>query len=85
MYTSNKYSKVDNVSDAYLWHYWLDYMNKNKMDRLTKEKILDIRDCESLLIYESYLLGKITKSPFKEKGERAADVLSLVYSEYVDP
>ena len=55
------------------------------MDRLTKEKILDIRDCESLLIYESYLLGKITKSPFKEKGERAADVLSLVYSEYVDP
>ena len=51
------------------------------MDRLTKERILDIGDCESLLTYESCLLDKMTKSPFKGKGERATDVLSLVHSD----
>ena len=69
MYTSNKYPKVDNISDAYLWHYRLGYVNKNRMDRLTKEGILNINDYESLSICESCLLGKMIKSPFKEKGE----------------
>ena len=69
MYTSNKCPKVDNVSDAYLWHCRLGHVNKNKIDRLTKEKILDIGECELLRTCESYLLGKMTKSLFKEKGE----------------
>ena len=42
-------------------------MNKNKIDRLIKEHVIEIDDCESLPICESYLLGKMTKSPFKEK------------------
>ena len=82
---SNKSSKVDKVSDAYLWHCRLGHVNKNRLDRLTKEKILDISNYESLLTCESYLLEKMTKSPFKEKGERAANVLSLVHSMHVDP
>ena len=56
-------------------------MNKNRMDRLAKEGILDLDDYESLQTCESYLLGKITKSPFKEKGEWAINILSLVYSD----
>ena len=51
------------------------------IDRLTKEEILDVNDCESLPTYKSYLLGKMTKSPFKGKGKRISDVLSLVHND----
>ena len=81
MYTSNKCLKVVNVSDAYLWHYRLDYMNKNRIDRLNTERILDIDDCKSLSICESCLLSKMTKSSFKEKSEQATDVLNLIHSD----
>ena len=66
MYTPNKYLKV-NVSNAYLWHYRLGHVNKNRIDRLTREEILDINACESLLTYEFYLLDKMIKSSFKKK------------------
>ena len=69
MYTSNNHPKIGNINDAYFWHYRLDHVNKNRMDRLTKEEILGINDCELLPNCESYLLGKMTKSSFKEKDE----------------
>ena len=34
MYTSNKYLKISNVSDSYLWHCRLGHMNKNRIDKL---------------------------------------------------
>ena len=46
MYTSRKYSKLDNVSESYLWHCRLGRVNKNRIDRLIKEYILEIDDCE---------------------------------------
>ena len=85
MYTISKHPKLDNISESYLWHCILDHVNKNMIDRLIKECILKIDDCESLPIYESYLLDKITKSPFKEKGERASDVLSLIHTDVCRP
>ena len=66
MYTSNKYPRILDVTDAYLWHYRLDHINN---------------DYESLSICESCLLGKMTKSPFTRKSERASDVLSLVHTD----
>ena len=60
-------------------------MNKNRIDRLIKEGVLDINDCELLPTYESYLLSKITKSPFKRKSKRASDVLDQYIVMYVDP
>ena len=56
-------------------------MNKNRIDRLIKECILEIDDCESLPIYESCLLSKMAKSPFKGKDERASDVLGLIHTD----
>ena len=69
MYTSNKHPKIDNVIDAYFWHCWIGHINKNRINRLTKEKIYDINDYESWLICESCPFGKMIKSPFTEKGE----------------
>ena len=60
-------------------------MSKSRIDRLIKEGVLEINDYESLPIFESCLLDKITKSPFKRKGERASDILVLVYSDGCGP
>ena len=36
MYTPNKYPKLDNITDAYLWHYRLGHINKNRTNRLRR-------------------------------------------------
>ena len=66
---SNKYPRLDNICDVSLWHYRLGYINKNRINMLTQKEIFEVNDCESLLTYESYLLGKMTKSLFIEKGQ----------------
>ena len=50
------------------------------MNKLAQKEILDKHDYESLPICESYLLEKMTKSSFTEKGERASDVLGLIHT-----
>ena len=48
-------------------NYRLDHINKNRMNRLAQEEILDKNDYESLPTCEFYLLGKMIKSPFTKK------------------
>ena len=81
MYISNKLPRIDDVMNAYLWHYRLGHINKNKINRLAQEGILDKYDYESLPICVSCLLKKMTKLPFTRKGERAGDVLGLVHTD----
>ena len=85
MYTPSKHPKIDNVSESYLWHCKLGHVNKNKINRLIKEYILEIDDCKSLSTCESCPLDKMTKSPFKGKGERANDILDLIYTDVCGP
>ena len=84
MYISNKYLRTIDVMDAYLWHYRLGHIDKNRMNRLDQEKILDKDNYESLPTCKSCLLGKMTKSPFTEKGERASNVLDLIHTDVLD-
>ena len=69
MYISNKCPRINGVTGAYLWHCRLGHINKNRMNRLAQEGILDKNDYESLPTYESCLLGKMIKSLFIEKSE----------------
>ena len=85
MYTSNKYPRIGDVTDAYLWHCRLDHINKNKMNMLTQERILDNNDYKLLPTHESYLFEEMTKSPFTEKDEQASDVLDLVHIDVCRP
>ena len=71
--------------DIYLWHYRLVHINKNKINRLTQEEIFEVSDYESLPICESCLLGKMIKSPFTGKGERATELLGLVHTDVCGP
>ena len=51
----------------------------------SKKHVLEIDDCESLPICEFCLLGKMTKLPFKKRGERANDVLGLIHTDVCRP
>ena len=66
---SNKHPRIDDVMDAYLWYYKLGHINKNRMNKLAQERIFEDNDYESLPTCEFYLLEKMIKSPFIEKGE----------------
>ena len=85
MYTSNKHPRLVDVTDVYLWYCRLGHINKNKMNRLAQEEILDDNDYKSLPIYESCLFWKMIKSFFIEKSERASDILGLVYTDVYGP
>ena len=73
------------MSDIYLWHWRLGHINKNRINRLTQEGILKVNDCESLATCEFYLLGKMTKSPFTGKDERASELLGLIHFDVCGP
>ena len=77
--------KIDDITDAYLWHYRLGHINKNRMNRLAQKGILDKNDYKSLTTCESCVLGKMTKSPFTEKGKRASDMLDLIHTDVCGP
>ena len=81
--TSGKCPRINNVSELYLWHCRLDHINKNRINRLAQQGILEVGDCESLPTCESCLLEKIIKSSFTEKGERASELLGLVHSDEI--
>ena len=83
--SSSKRSRIDNVNEAYLWHCRLGHINKNRINKLIEEGLLSVSDCESLPTCESCLIGKMTKSPFKGKGERASDILGLVHTDVCGP
>ena len=85
VYSTGKHPRLDSVLDIYLWHCRLGHINKNRINRLTQEEILEVSDCESLPTCESCLLGKMTKSPFTRKGERATELLSLVHTDVCGP
>ena len=85
VYSTSKHPILDNVLDIYLWNCRLGHINKNRINRLTQETILEVSNCESLPTCESCLLDKMTKSPFTEKGERASELLALVHSDIYGP
>ena len=85
VYSTGKHPRLDSVSDIYLWHCRLGHINKNRINWLTQERIFEVSDGELLPTCESCLLGKMTKSPFTEKGEKATELLGLVHTDVCEP
>ena len=56
-------------------------INENRIKRLKEAGLLGQFEMDSLDTCDSCLLGKMTKAPFKKKGERANDLLGLVHSD----
>ena len=68
---NNKRQKLNNLSEAYLWHCRLGHIGVNRMKKLHKDGLLKDMNYESIVACESCLMGKMTRSPFKGKFERA--------------
>ena len=60
-------------------------MSETRITKLHKSVSLGSFDYESFYICELCLLGKMTKLPFKGKGERARGLLDLIHIDVCDP
>ena len=81
----NKRQKIDNIKDSYLWHCRLGHINEKRMNKLYKLGNLESFDLESYDTCESCLMGKMTKTPFSRKGERATGLLDLIHTDVCGP
>ena len=69
------------MNPAYVWHCRLGHINKKRVEKLDNDGLLDSFDYESFKTCESCLLGKMTKTPFTDQGERASELLALVHTD----
>ena len=79
-------SKKKRVSnETYFWHLRLGHINPNRIQGLFKSGILSSLIFELIPICESCLEGKMTKRPFKAKGNLATVQLELVHTDVCGP
>ncbi|XP_070035301.1 uncharacterized protein [Nicotiana tomentosiformis] len=83
--SSLKRKRDDHVNHTYLWHCRLGHIGEKRINKLYKEGYLDKYDFESYPTCESCLKGKMTKSPFTGSGERASELLGLIYTDVCGP
>ena len=81
----SKRQKGDNLKSSYLCHCCLAHISERIMTELHKCGILGSFDYESFDTCESCLLGKMTKLPFKGKGEQADELLDLIHTDVCGP
>jgi hypothetical protein len=60
-------------------------INEKHIERLHEDGLLSSFDFESFNTCESYLLGKMTKTPFTGQSERVSDLLVLVHTDLFEP
>ena len=74
--TSNIYNiNSNNLNESLLWHSHLGHINETRLNKLYKDGYFKPFTYEPYGTCESCLLGKMTKLPFKGKGQRAAETL----------
>ena len=79
----SKKRKVSN--ETYMWHLRLGHINSSRIHGLVKSGILNSLIFEPIPVCESCLEGKMTKRPFKAKGNRATIQLELVHIDVCGP
>ena len=72
-------------NDSLLWHHRLSHISDKRIAKLVKEGLVDLFDPDSLGTCESCIKGKIAKTPFLGKGQRAKDLLELIHSDVCGP
>ncbi|KAL4290130.1 hypothetical protein GQ457_14G000530 [Hibiscus cannabinus] len=82
---NTKRLKTNDSNQTYLWHCRLGHISERRISKLHKDELLDPFVFEQLDVCESCLLGKMTKTPFSGKGERASDLLGLIRSDVCGP
>ncbi|GJT70419.1 retrotransposon protein, putative, ty1-copia subclass [Tanacetum coccineum] len=81
---SNKRSKHA-LNSSYLWHCHLGHINKKRMDKFKRDKILPPIHDESLKKCKSCISRKMARKPFPHQLERAKDLLGLIHTDVCGP
>ena len=82
---NTKRLKSESLNSSYLWHRRLGHVSDKRVSKLQKQGDLGSFDYESYDSCESCLKGKMSKSPFNKKGERAKETLELMHSDVCGP
>ena len=77
--------KTDNIKPSFLWHCRLCHISEKRLSKLHKFGDLGSFEYDSYDTCDSCLLGKMTKTPFSGKGERANELLELIHSDVCGP
>ena len=76
LYTASTSSSThtQTVNYTYLWHCRLGHISENRIHKLYKDGFLERYEYELYPTCEPCLLGKMTKTPFTGKGEKAPEL-----------
>ena len=74
----------DKVNLKYIWYFRLGHIEKERINRLVKDDLLDSFLDESFSVYKSHLQEKMTKLLFVGHRERTTKVLTLVHTDVCD-
>ena len=74
-----------NINTMQLWHLRLGHISETRLTKLAQHGFIFDLGSETELTFESYILGKMTKSPFVGQGERATELLGLIHTDVVEP
>ncbi|WRX12611.1 GAG-pre-integrase domain - like 3 [Theobroma cacao] len=80
-----KKAKKNDPKLSYIWHCRLGHINETRLTKLHKQGYIDPFNYESYGTCECCLLGKMAKSPFTKRNERARVLPGLVHSDVCGP
>ncbi|KAM1554463.1 hypothetical protein ACFX1Z_007202 [Malus domestica] len=68
-----------------MWHLKLGHVNLDKIHKMSKDGYIRPLGNDQMGTCECCLKGKMTKSPFTGKGERATKILGLIHTDVCGP
>ncbi|KAM2048428.1 hypothetical protein ACFX1T_006964 [Malus domestica] len=80
--TSKPKRAREEVNQEKMWHLKLGHVNLDKIRMMSKDGYFRPLSNDQMGTCECYLKGKMTKSPFIRKGERATEILGLIHTDY---
>ncbi|KAM2616711.1 hypothetical protein TB1_033196 [Malus domestica] len=83
--TSKPKRAREEVNQEKMWHLKLGHVNLEKIHKMSKDGYIHPLGNDRMGTYECCLKGKMTKSPFTGKGERATEILGLIHTDVCGP
>ncbi|GJZ39587.1 retrotransposon protein, putative, ty1-copia subclass [Tanacetum coccineum] len=85
IYTCSNKKTKHNLDSTFRWHYRLGHINKNRIEKLQHDGLLESIDDESFDVCVSCISGKMARKPFTHASERADDLLGIIHSDVCGP
>ncbi|GKE22807.1 retrotransposon protein, putative, ty1-copia subclass, partial [Tanacetum coccineum] len=77
---TNKRAK-HNLDSALLWHCHLGHINKERLEKLQHDGLLNLTNIKFFEKCAACMSGKMARKPFSHQVERAKDILGLIHTD----